>query len=138
MCHNAFPNPPPTQSPNCFGSPAPGLTGNVFLSSDAVQTWYDAVYLQAQRPYSQASHWGAGLTYTWAKGTQTGGDLFSFDYRFPTDYPRYSSPNVQRRSEEHTSELQSRLHLVCRLLLEKKKPTTHHLRAPLSNVVICD
>src|SRR5687768_18169241 len=28
---------------------------------------------------------------------------------------------VQLRSEEHTSELQSRLHLVCRLLLEKKK-----------------
>src|SRR2546422_5670620 len=27
----------------------------------------------------------------------------------------------QERSEEHTSELQSRLHLVCRLLLEKKK-----------------
>src|SRR2546429_2161151 len=36
--------------------------------------------------------------------------------------------NAQRdqhgRSEEHTSELQSRLHLVCRLLLEKKKPQT--------------
>src|SRR2546429_5323264 len=30
-------------------------------------------------------------------------------------------PQGQRRSEEHTSELQSRLHLVCRLLLEKKK-----------------
>src|SRR5207253_10324049 len=29
-----------------------------------------------------------------------------------------------RRSEEHTSELQSRGHLVCRLLLEKKKRTT--------------
>src|SRR2546422_7524135 len=29
------------------------------------------------------------------------------------------------RSEEHTSELQSRLHLVCRLLLEKKKNQTH-------------
>src|SRR2546429_3461204 len=28
---------------------------------------------------------------------------------------------ITRRSEEHTSELQSRLHLVCRLLLEKKK-----------------
>src|SRR2546422_8614757 len=28
---------------------------------------------------------------------------------------------VKMRSEEHTSELQSRLHLVCRLLLEKKK-----------------
>src|SRR2546422_4132507 len=32
----------------------------------------------------------------------------------------YMQP-VQDRSEEHTSELQSRLHLVCRLLLEKKK-----------------
>src|SRR5690348_17459694 len=31
---------------------------------------------------------------------------------------------VSRRSEEHTSELQSPVHLVCRLLLEKKKQTT--------------
>src|SRR2546429_4304708 len=31
------------------------------------------------------------------------------------------SPLLDARSEEHTSELQSRLHLVCRLLLEKKK-----------------
>src|SRR2546422_6991914 len=31
---------------------------------------------------------------------------------------------VKARSEEHTSELQSRLHLVCRLLLEKKKKKT--------------
>src|SRR3712207_8447555 len=30
------------------------------------------------------------------------------------------------RSEEHTSELQSRQYLVCRLLLEKKKNTTHN------------
>src|SRR2546422_7023263 len=30
-------------------------------------------------------------------------------------------PYTENRSEEHTSELQSRLHLVCRLLLEKKK-----------------
>src|SRR2546422_1984598 len=34
------------------------------------------------------------------------------------------------RSEEHTSELQSRLHLVCRLLLEKKK--THSSQTPHS------
>src|SRR5258708_29433039 len=33
-----------------------------------------------------------------------------------------------RRSEEHTSELQSPDHLVCRLLLEKKKTTTTTLR----------
>src|SRR5215510_16047769 len=35
-----------------------------------------------------------------------------------------SSPAPQPRSEEHTSELQSRGHLVCRLLLEKKKNQT--------------
>src|SRR5687768_6726937 len=34
------------------------------------------------------------------------------------------------RSEEHTSELQSRLHLVCRLLLEKKKKKTTHTYIP--------
>src|SRR3989442_9018505 len=33
-----------------------------------------------------------------------------------------SAPVSTPRSEEHTSELQSRPHLVCRLLLEKKKP----------------
>src|SRR2546422_4451118 len=45
--------------------------------------------------------------------------------------PRDSSPGRApawpvNRSEEHTSELQSRLHLVCRLLLEKKKCRPEH------------
>src|SRR5256885_8751282 len=35
--------------------------------------------------------------------------------------PRLASPDRHRRSEEHTSELQSPCNLVCRLLLEKKK-----------------
>src|SRR2546429_4580027 len=40
----------------------------------------------------------------------------------PLQKPRPFNPIARRnRSEEHTSELQSRLHLVCRLLLEKKK-----------------
>src|SRR5687768_7362342 len=34
----------------------------------------------------------------------------------------FNTREIAPRSEEHTSELQSRLHLVCRLLLEKKKP----------------
>src|SRR2546426_1354632 len=37
-----------------------------------------------------------------------------------------SSPTAARRSEEHTSELQSPCNLVCRLLLEKKKTRTDH------------
>src|SRR2546429_3714725 len=44
------------------------------------------------------------------------------------------------RSEEHTSELQSRLHLVCRLLLEKKNNIIiHHLYTPfIINVTMTD
>src|SRR2546429_2406232 len=42
------------------------------------------------------------------------------------------------RSEEHTSELQSRLHLVCRLLLEKKKYiTTHEFVNLLAPAFLC-
>src|SRR2546429_1733823 len=37
------------------------------------------------------------------------------------ELPKIHGLRVDGRSEEHTSELQSRLHLVCRLLLEKKK-----------------
>src|SRR2546429_942333 len=43
--------------------------------------------------------------------------------------PRCEAP---RRSEEHTSELQSRLHLVCRLLLEKKKKQCATPHQPVS------
>src|SRR2546422_2045040 len=53
-----------------------------------------------------------------------------------------SSPrdrDAAQRSEEHTSELQSRLHLVCRLLLEKKKKNTkkdnYNVRQRLQRVV---
>src|SRR2546429_6040300 len=37
---------------------------------------------------------------------------------------RRGGRRTRRRSEEHTSELQSRLHIVCRLLLDKKKIIT--------------
>src|SRR2546429_7231410 len=46
------------------------------------------------------------------------------DHEQPSDHTRDEQVRHGRaaqRSEEHTSELQSRLHLVCRLLLEKKK-----------------
>src|SRR5439155_9099192 len=41
----------------------------------------------------------------------------------PVSLRRHRAPRPRPRSEEHTSELQSRGHLVCRLLLEKKKTT---------------
>src|SRR5690348_17897118 len=58
-------------------------------------------------------------------------------YRWHRDYGRGRYISIrepgssQSRSEEHTSELQSPVHLVCRLLLEKKKKTTTVLATPL-------
>src|SRR5438105_8575062 len=46
---------------------------------------------------------------------------FSRPGNFTPDGTRASGCPVAQRSEEHTSELQSRVDLVCRLLLEKKK-----------------
>src|SRR5690606_41396231 len=43
------------------------------------------------------------------------------------------SPSTRRRSEEHTSELQSRENLVCRLLLEKKKKKNKYTHTPTTN-----
>src|SRR5437868_7642483 len=45
----------------------------------------------------------------------------------PALAPAQSARSRSLRSEEHTSELQSRFDLVCRLLLEKKKKTHYHL-----------
>src|SRR6266571_5395005 len=50
--------------------------------------------------------------------------------------PPRSGRRVLRRSEEHTSELQSHVNLVCRLLLEKKKKKTHmHHRKKNKNIL---
>src|SRR3712207_7056068 len=43
-----------------------------------------------------------------------------------------NTPASPSRSEEHTSELQSRQYLVCRLLLEKKKNTIYAIRPDIS------
>src|SRR5699024_6598044 len=50
----------------------------------------------------------------------------------PDDY----LPPVRTRSEEHTSELQSRFDLVCRLLLEKKNIDSSHFQAYLMHATI--
>src|SRR5690554_7694797 len=56
----------------------------------------------------QSRQRGRGMTFAEVRQYQPGDDIRSIDWRVT-------------RSEEHTSELQSRPHLVCRLLLEKKK-----------------
>src|SRR5687768_17898143 len=63
----------------------------------------------------------------YALGRHTGPRIFSRpDSKiFKQVYLRRTQAFYEKRSEEHTSELQSRLHLVCRLLLEKKY-LVHH------------
>src|SRR2546429_6486888 len=66
-----------------------------------------------------------------------------FEHRFRTQQVMHTplEPLVsvaESRSEEHTSELQSRLHLVCRLLLEKKKETKHGAFTCISRCVVLE
>src|SRR3712207_7043838 len=65
-----------------------------------------------------------------AQLSTTGNDSGHVVLRGAKDGPNYSAEHIAdlrarlRRSEEHTSELQSRQYLVCRLLLEKKQTYT--------------
>src|SRR5690625_5479331 len=53
---------------------------------------------------------------------------------YPDEARWLTTPQGELRSEEHTSELQSRGHLVCRLLLEQKKcPTNTPLLLPIKS-----
>src|SRR2546422_7061066 len=63
---------------------------------------------------------GAPITHVYSNQIQPGATA-------GMHYHKVHQVAVWMRSEEHTSELQSRLHLVCRLLLEKKKK--HSTRA---------
>src|SRR5687768_17828525 len=51
--------------------------------------------------------------------------------------PCASTMHLEMRSEEHTSELQSRLHLVCRLLLEKKNKEASDANASITAADDC-
>src|SRR2546422_2173027 len=70
------------------------------------------------------------LTLLTNKVEQRGGQVIKVGRFFPSSKTCHSCgwKWENMRSEEHTSELQSRLHLVCRLLLEKKK----NIRNPIS------
>src|SRR5258708_28309023 len=61
------------------------------------------------------------LAASWSRATPPSSRTSSHWAWRPSVSKRAASPSTTTRSEEHTSELQSPDHLVCRLLLEKKK-----------------
>src|SRR5207253_10620313 len=60
------------------------------------------------------------LTSSFSQSVSTWSSSYSFLLEWTLNGQTISQPGLKKRSEEHTSELQSRGHLVCRLLLEKK------------------
>src|SRR2546429_257204 len=103
----------------------PGLLGvpSALLGNDSI-----GEYTVQQLPTAENGvKGGAAINVTLKSGTnQFHGTAFYFG-----DYDWLNANNFFSRSEEHTSELQSRLHLVCRLLLGKKKHTqTFHQPIP--------
>src|SRR3712207_7773425 len=87
---------------------------------DALPIWHSTT--RQQRPERRSAAWGG----------------FGFA---PTTAFAIGARHSRPRSEEHTSELQSRQYLVCRLLLEKKTPKTfntkdrYHTRLYRSNTI---
>src|SRR5438876_8941581 len=66
-------------------------------------------------------HRGSSVEFAEYRKYVAGDDLRRLDWRVFGRNDRFYVKEFEARSEEHTSELQSPVHLVCRLLLEKKK-----------------
>ncbi|HEY0684566.1 MAG TPA: TonB-dependent receptor [Steroidobacter sp.] len=77
-------------------APVSGGFGNILVSSDAKQTWYNGVYVTLEKAYTEASAWGMTFAYTYSEAEETGGDLFSLDYPLVSDYPRHPTSADER------------------------------------------
>src|SRR2546422_8272920 len=92
-----------------------------FFFNDTATTEIYTLSLHDALPISWNS--SGACTSTFMIGSRMTGFAFSYASRKPIREAVLKAC----RSEEHTSELQSRLHLVCRLLLEKKKKQKKNL-----------
>src|SRR3989449_4840041 len=102
---------PPSSFPSCFFFFNDTATTEIYTLS-----LHDALPISCPSSRCASSSCPASRSDGWSSPTTS--------RRSPSSC-RATGPGTSRgsasRSEEHTSELQSRLHLVCRLLLEKKK-----------------
>src|SRR2546429_5772084 len=99
------------------------------LYPEALRKWFDYV-TDWLRDWPCAHHRGLGTTLPWDSNwvIESLSDSTIYMAYYTIAHALQGGAlrsSVPWRSEEHTSELQSRLHLVCRLLLEKKKTTIY-------------
>src|SRR2546429_6461934 len=116
-----------------FPTPAPIPSSSFFFFNDTAPTEIYTLSLHDALPiyFEPSAYDWRGLAREKSGRTrpahQTVGEdqscsrLESRDRLFASRWPHAVFGQIEFRSEEHTSELQSRLHLVCRLLLAKKK-----------------
>src|SRR5439155_19723167 len=106
-----------------------------YFSTDTATTPIYTLSLHDALPISNGQDWGT-VHYIQGHGGLVDKDSITFDansrlyatwdegnvlaFTWSDDFGGTRAPIINPRSEEHTSELQSRGHLVCRLLLEKK------------------
>src|SRR3712207_9011054 len=76
-------------------------------------------------PYTTLFRSQASLKRLFRNRCTTDRNVFVASNSFCLSNSAFNAISDKYRSEEHTSELQSRQYLVCRLLLEKKKSTSH-------------
>jgi hypothetical protein len=80
---------------------APGF-GNILYSSYSRRTWYDAIFVTAERPFTVESNWGFTIAYTLAKSRQLGnenkieGTAFGFDFFAPDNLRKVRGDNDER------------------------------------------
>src|SRR5690554_7009792 len=88
----------------------------LFLKPQSIHQWRQADCLSITKNYEESLNFFQAEIHNFISDGESSGKTAG---EFPA---LYYFMGVLWRSEEHTSELQSRPHLVCRLLLEKKKP----------------
>src|SRR3712207_8449409 len=93
----------------------------VFFFNDTATTEIYTLSLHDALPIWTSKTLPPGATWSSIGSVLPTKQRFSTSKTAPSRFELISSGQKRRRSEEHTSELQSRQYLVCRLLLEKKK-----------------
>jgi hypothetical protein len=75
------------------------LPYNLLISTDEGRSWYDALDLTFERPFTEQSRWGFTLVYTFADAEKKGADFFTLDFPDvrPEDWPAIPSPVEKHR-----------------------------------------